>query len=280
MANYEGCEVKEREDGGIEFRDVSLPEGEIIQLLITPGGVCAIIPSDGDPQALYQALRGLLGTTVVSLYVYGKGRFDPFEGSVTPIPGGWEQISVEVAKQQRSEPPCYSSERLRRMQDSIVKADAYCRGFYREADGTLYLLRNGYFRRASEIDPERQFLLTAYGGFLGLHRFAVGKYASGLLYLCTCGFFLTGWLLDLLQMFIGVQRDKHKDLILPLQNKRKKLLKVVPALALGLLVLFLYLQLFSGFADTAGTSAQSGAAERIANTFLRYFPQLSDFTEY
>lgn len=39
--------------------------------------------------------------------------------------------------------------------------------------------------------------LCLFLGFIGAHRFYVGKYKSGLLYLVTVGFFVIGWIKDL-----------------------------------------------------------------------------------
>lgn len=41
------------------------------------------------------------------------------------------------------------------------------------------------------------FFLCLFFGFLGVHRFYVGKVGSGMLYLCTCGLLFCGWVVDL-----------------------------------------------------------------------------------
>jgi TM2 domain-containing membrane protein YozV len=41
------------------------------------------------------------------------------------------------------------------------------------------------------------WLLLALGGVLGLHRFYMGKWLTGLLYLCSLGLLGLGWLYDL-----------------------------------------------------------------------------------
>ena len=40
------------------------------------------------------------------------------------------------------------------------------------------------------------WLLLTFLGFLGIHRFYLGKWLSGILYLCTAGFFFIGVLYD------------------------------------------------------------------------------------
>ncbi|NME69417.1 TM2 domain-containing protein [Flammeovirga aprica] len=41
------------------------------------------------------------------------------------------------------------------------------------------------------------YILWAFFGVLGIHRFYLGKSFSGILYLLTGGFFLVGWMIDL-----------------------------------------------------------------------------------
>jgi len=49
------------------------------------------------------------------------------------------------------------------------------------------------------------WILLTFGGLLGLHRFYLGKWATGLLWLCTGGFFLVGWAYDFWTMNEQVQ---------------------------------------------------------------------------
>jgi TM2 domain-containing membrane protein YozV len=51
-------------------------------------------------------------------------------------------------------------------------------------------------------------LLCLFIGYLGIHRFYVGKIGTGLLWFFTAGFFGIGWLLDLLFIILGFFRDK------------------------------------------------------------------------
>lgn len=42
------------------------------------------------------------------------------------------------------------------------------------------------------------FVLCLFLGFLGIHRFYLGYHLTGIIYLFTIGFFLIGWLVDLI----------------------------------------------------------------------------------
>lgn len=48
-----------------------------------------------------------------------------------------------------------------------------------------------------EIDYNVAWLLLGFLGLFGIHRMYIGKWLTGILYLCTGGFFLIGWIYDL-----------------------------------------------------------------------------------
>jgi TM2 domain-containing membrane protein YozV len=47
------------------------------------------------------------------------------------------------------------------------------------------------------VDFNVAWLLLAFVGLLGIHRMYMGKWLTGLLYLCTAGLFGIGWIYDL-----------------------------------------------------------------------------------
>lgn len=53
------------------------------------------------------------------------------------------------------------------------------------------------------------FFLCLFLGFLGIHRFYVGKAGTGILWLFTFGMFYIGWFIDLFVILFGGFKDKN-----------------------------------------------------------------------
>ena len=58
-------------------------------------------------------------------------------------------------------------------------------------------------------------ILCFFFGFLGVHRFYVGRYLLGVVYVFTFGVLGIGWLVDLLLILFGKMRDGDR---LPVSN--------------------------------------------------------------
>lgn len=66
----------------------------------------------------------------------------------------------------------------------------------------------------SELSRFAAFLMCLLGGWLGLHRFYVGKVGTGILMLLTMGGFGLWWLVDLILIAAGGFRDGRGRLLL------------------------------------------------------------------
>lgn len=244
--DYIGCSCEALEDGGILVSDIATCAGDIRSVYMGVSAVYAVLPNGTKAKALYSYLRELLGAPRVYLYADDLGCYDPYSESFSE-PWDKDALLEDIYIKIYQAHPVYTDAALERMKDKLVQADAVQRGYYRDTAGTLYLLRGGFFRRASERDPEHIFRLCLYGGVFGVHRFALGRWITGLLYFFTCGLFLAGWLVDLLQLFMGIQKDKDGFLLCPLEDKSKKLRKLPIGLCIAVTILFVYFHSFQLF---------------------------------
>lgn len=70
---------------------------------------------------------------------------------------------------------------------------------------------------AGPIDYSIAWILHTFLGVFGIHRFYMGKWISGIIWLCTGGLFLIGWLVDfwtLNDQVDEVNRERSEGLVL------------------------------------------------------------------
>lgn len=64
-------------------------------------------------------------------------------------------------------------------------------------------MANNYTTISSDKDKKKALIFCAAGGWFGLHQYYVGNIGKGLLYTCTFGLFVFGWIRDLIQISTG-----------------------------------------------------------------------------
>lgn len=59
----------------------------------------------------------------------------------------------------------------------------------------------------SDKSKKQALIKCAWGGWFGLHQYYVGNIGKGILYSCTFGLCLFGWIGDLIKISTGTFRD-------------------------------------------------------------------------
>jgi len=267
MEKFASCTWSESEDGLFLLENILLPDGPISRIYLGPIGVCGIIDSRVDPRRIYMSLHSILGTTRVFLFANGCKLYDAKNDALADVECCITDDLIRTYAQGKIS--LHTRQRLHSMRDKLREADARTRGYYRDENSNLYVYRRGKFHPASELDPDRVFRLAAYGGVLGLHRFVLRKFFTGLVYFFTCGFFLVGYFLDLLQIFTGTLDDGHKKLLFPLRTQKNRLLRLLPGFAVSAVALLFYLRLTGSILDAV---SQNDILSPLVQSLLEKFP--------
>lgn len=73
-----------------------------------------------------------------------------------------------------------------------------------------------WYSQGPDTTGLRRCFCAFFVGTFGIHRFYVGKVASGLFYLITFGVFGIGWIIDLIMILTGSFMDRYG---LPLKHQ-------------------------------------------------------------
>lgn len=116
--------------------------------------------------------------------------------------------------------------RLSRMGTSVV-----CKKYGETDEEKYFVKKDSKWFSTLNKDSEKVFHLALFGGFFGLHRFYLGMFGSGLLYLFTFGLLGFGWAVDCIKILLG-RLQKKGAFLLPLENKGRCAVKFLIVLAL------------------------------------------------
>lgn len=262
MSENESCVRRDLGEGYMVCEDALLPSGEGCTVYFGPCGVYAIVTGrNSKASALYHWMRELFGTVQVRLYFAEGGVYDPAADACGPEYDD-DDLTADVNEWIGARRPIYKPSTLLSMLQRLEYEDAKVRGYKVGEDGEIYLYRHGHFQSASPCDPDRTYRLALFGGTLGLHRFAIGKWFSGIFYLLTGGIFLVGWLTDLLFLLIGGQKDRKKRYLFPLSERRKALFLLPLGLVTGVILFLLYLSA----AKACMTAMNGGIMQQLGQT--------------
>lgn len=284
MREYRNFIREDLESGYIICRDVQLPSGSVCTVFFSPSSVYVLSEGISGPSDRYRELQNLLGAIRLRLYILSShfsspGLYDPLGDTVLPEMDA-DTLKDDINFWLSEGRVCYDSHDFERMISRLKTADIQARGYVVQDDGETFLLRHGELKKASPVSSELQFYLTAFLGPLGIHRFLLGKVFTGILYLFTGGFFLVGWLVDLLFLLIGAQKDKKKRYLFPLENRRRKLLILPFGLLSGLLLYKLHLSVSNAFSSgmfgilaNQYRNMSPGQVNSLVNFFTNLFNQ-------
>ena len=101
--------------------------------------------------------------------------------------------------------------RCERCGHELLPDAIYCMRCGEPADAARHPHRRAIQDEEEVSDRSRliALLLCALLGYLGIHRFYVGKFATGILWLLTGGLFGVGYLVDTILIAAGGFRDRH-----------------------------------------------------------------------
>ena len=258
-------------DDIVLLRNIQTKQGELSQVYLGSGGVFAALESSSHPSEAYCFLRSLVQVSQFKLYIREQGVYAPLRGCCTGDITQ-DELSEYIARFLTPEESCsvYTPEDLERIESYLRHEDARTRGKYRTQDGVLYLLHHGQFQRASNRNSDLLYYTTVFGGVLGIHRFLMGKFWSGILYLLTGGLLLCGWALDILFLLLGFLKEKNGDRLQPPKFRLRKLLFLPPAFLISLSILKIVLNgilslsgAFQGLLESSLTNPSSGLSQAI-----------------
>lgn len=237
-------------DTTILCSDCITTAGDLSKVYLCPYGIYIVLDNLKFPiRQVYQKLKEIFKTQHIYIYVPEVGLYDYFSDKyieeTTEFKANehykiWFEEFVNAEADER-----YTYEEIKKIEGRLRLEDAENRGTYIDDNGIVYVKKGGKFIEASEIDPDSVFFACIFFGCLGGHRFKLKKYMSGLWYILSFGLLGVGWLLDLLILILGIQKDRHGRILLPVNDVRNKLKYIPIGLALNAIYIFAVVKLIN-----------------------------------
>lgn len=212
MLDYVICECTPLVDSLTMCAPVCIPKAELEAVYVGPGGMFIVADGDVDPERARRFMCEYIGRSCIMIYHRKKGLYSA-SGERVPANLDEKALDVEIYQHVAQSAPIWDDDAVLDIQKRLRILDGTNRGIYRDDYGDWYISRNETFLPLSEHDPDKAFGLLMFGGILGLHRFFVGRWLSGLAYFLTGGLFGLGWLLDATQMLTGTMKDRKKKVL-------------------------------------------------------------------
>lgn len=220
--------------------DVMTSLGDISEIYFCPSGLFIVLDKLTLPiRITYQNLKEIFKTPYIQVYVPEAGLYDSRSDRYLEREEEKEEqdyLEECIENFLNDEYERYTPEDLIKIEERLKLEDAKHRGSYIDGNGTLYFKKGSRFREASDLDSNKIYYICLFFGCFGLHRFAMSKFISGIAYLLTLGFLGVGWMLDLFSIYFGAQLDGKKRLLLPVENKGRKLLFVPVGILVNVVV--------------------------------------------
>lgn len=262
-------------DGAYHLSQVGLKNVFLWDVYFGPGGVFVISEPESDGKFVYEYLRKILEISRIKIYITGEGLYDEKLDMAGPELSE-DSLTEEVTSWVFSGPLLYKPVILMNLTQRLILEEAKQQGSYRASDGKKHVYINGQFYESSPKSGNVAYLLTLFGGSLGLHRFYLGSFFKGLMYLFTAGFFGIGWILDVILSITGRQKDRRKLYVISPKKCFKTFALIPFGIATGLFLILLYLEsiktFMSGISSTAFEHIGSAGSDEI-NAFLEFIMQ-------
>ena len=214
--------------------------GELEEVLICRDGIYISLDElTYDIRVTCRRLREILKTQYIYVYVKDYGYYDYFSDRYKEM--DFDNFFDEIFNELYS----YTDEEMCFIEKRLRIEDAQIRGSYVDDEDNVFIRKGSQFRQVSDLDSDMLYYLCLFGGSFGLHRFWLRKYFTGLIYLLTLGFFGAGWIGDLLSIYLGNQLDKKKRILLPVENKKHKLIWLAAGIVINVIYLKIFLELLS-----------------------------------